>query len=431
MRHPPSRPFVATLLAFSAPSFAVDATLTQGGYTGLGITPNAHILRWGEVATTYDKQLPGIVRNPTGHNLVAGFGLLPNLEISGRIAASTLNSNCFVEGCGQIRDLSASGKIGIGIDAANRFRVAAGVTDLGGAATNFRSYYGVLTYNEGPFEASAGLAKRPSVRGTNPRSPLSGPFAGLAFQPLPWVRGQLEYTDGNAWAGVRLFAPREWLPEGWTAHVGSNHRLNDNNLTRRAWLTAGISIPLYKVPDLPASGPKAPLPVLEGAQLPAPTYEARALPRPASPPPSAAVAQMPAPTPAQTQAPAPLLPLLDSQLDALAAALKAKGLEDIFVGRMPDGSVAVRANNDTYHWNFADAVGAALGAVSRTLGNTRAGYRIVLTQKQVPLVGVTGQADCLRQWINAENATCTAGQLSTPGTGALEPLLDEIGRAHV
>lgn len=376
------------------PSFALGqvTTLTQAGYTGLGITPSAHLLGWGRAETTYDSQLPGVVRDPTGHNFVLGFGLLPNLEVAGRLATNTLNSNCFTEGCGT-RDLSASGKVGIGLDAAHRFRVAAGATDVGGAATNFRTYYGVLTYNEGPLEASAGLAKRSGAGSGGSKSPLHGPFAAAAWQPAPWVRGQVEYTDGNAWAGVRLFAPTQWLPEGWQLYAGANLRLNDNNLTRRSWLTAGLSIPLYKVPDLRRDGPKAPLPTLPAPALPA---------APAGPTASANVP--------------------DTRLHELASALQAKGLEDISIGRMPDGSIAVRANNASYNWNSADALGAALGAVAATLGDTKAGYRLVLTQRQTPLVAVTGQADCLRQWIDTDAAACAGGELSTPGTGALDTL---------
>ncbi|MHB1124331.1 MAG: YjbH domain-containing protein [Ramlibacter sp.] len=393
--------------------------MTQAGYTGLGITPNAHLLDWGRMEATYDRQLPGIVRDPSGHNFVVGFGLLPNLEIAGRLATNSLDRNCFTQGCGT-RDLSASGKVAIGLDAANRFHIAAGVTDVGGAATNFRTYYGVLTYSEGPFEASAGLARRSGARATA-MAPLHGPFAAAAWQPLPWVRGQIEYADGNAWAGVRLFAPSAWLPEGWQAYIGSNHRLNDNNLTRRAWLTAGLSIPLYKVPALPGSGPKAPLPALTGGQRPLPAYEARTLPPSQSATPGERGAPMPA-----VPSPVPPRAVADADLESLAKALQAKGLEDISVGRMPDGSVAVRANNGAYHWNAVDALGVALGAVARTLADTKAAYRLILTQRQTPLVAVTGQSDCLRDWIANEGAACAAGQLSTPGTGALEPLHEGV-----
>jgi hypothetical protein len=435
--------FLVAALAV-APSLvrAQSTTLTQAGYTGLGITPNAHLLDWGRTEFTYDKQLPGVVRDPTGHNFVVGFGLLPNLEIAARLATGNINGNCFTVGCGAIRDLSASGKLGIGLDAAHRFSVAAGATDIGGAATNFRTYYGVLTFNQGPYEASAGLARRSGSGPGGTRSPLDGPFASAAWRPLPWVRGQVEYTDGNAWAGVRLFAPSQWLPEGWQAYAGANVRLTDNDLTRRSWLTAGLSIPLYKVPDLPGTGPKAPLPALTGAQLPQPSYEARVLPAPAAPAatataPVAAVPALPAVPLAPLSAAGPTTPasppvaaapaapssrVTDDRLHELASALQAKGLEDISVGRMPDGTLVVRANNASYNWNSADALGAALGAVARTLGDTKAGYRLILTQRQTPLVAVTGQTDCLRQWINHDAKACAGGQLSTPGTGALEAL---------
>lgn len=403
--------------AMAGQAAALDTTMTPGGFTGLGITPNAHLLGWGRFEFTYDNQLPGAA-DPSGNNFIGGFGLFPNFEVSGRIAANTMHTNCFAEPCG-LRDLSASAKVGIGLDSRNRFRIAGGVTDIGGAATNFRSAYGVVTFNEGPFEASAGFARR-DTETTRARALLDGPFAGAAWQPLPWLRGQVEYVDSNAWAGVRLFAPGEWLPEGWSAHVGANVRLTDDRVTDRSWITAGLQIPLYKVPKLPAAGGTAPLPVLRGNQQPLPAYEARSLP----PPPVAAAPASPAPTaPLAPQAPAaPAAGPSDDDLRALADVLRDRGLEDISVGRMADGSIAIRANNATYNWNSVDALGAGLGGVARQLGGYRVPYRFVLTQRQVPLVAVTGQTDCLRQWIANENSGCAAGQLSTPGTMPVEPL---------
>ena len=398
---------LATTAALVAPhAGAVESTMASGGFTGLGVTPTAHLLGWGEFGLAYDRQLPGAV-NPEGHNLVAGFGLLPNLEVTGRVAAnSPLQANCFVERCSGLRDLSASFKFGIGLDTANRFRIAAGATDIGGAATNFRSYYGVLTYSHEAFEASAGLAQRRAR--TRARSPLDGPFASAAWQPLDWLRGHVEYADRDAWAGVHLFAPRDWLPEGWSAHIGANARLTDSKVTSRTWLGAGLTIPLYKVPALPGPRGRVALPELAGTQERLPAYEARALP-PGAP---AAAASTP-----QATGPAP-----DSSLEAVARALQERGLEDISVGRLPDGSVAIRANNATYNWNTVDAVGAALAAVAQGLGDTRTAYRLILTQRQVPLVAVTGQTDCLRRWIAASAPGCPAGELSTPGTLRLSSL---------
>lgn len=407
--------FFAGAILCTAAALAGENTMTSAGFTGLGVTPNAHLLGWGRMDLAYDHQLPGVVSNPRGHNFVMGLGLLPNLEVAGRLATNNSNSSCFT-GCG-IRDLSASGKLGIGLDAANRFRVAAGVTDVGGAATNFRSYYGVLTFSEGPWEVNGGLARRSGAR-ANSRSPLHGPFAATAWQPLPWVRGHVEYTDGNAWAGLRLFAPKAWLPEGWSAYVGANARLTKTDLTQRSWFNAGISIPLYKVPALPgASRRRGPLPELAGTQQPLPAYEARTLPPATTPAPNTTTALPPrAASPAAT----------DDQLSQLASLLQARGLEDISIGRAPDASIAIRANNATYNWNTADAIGAALGAIAGGLGDTRSVYRLILTQRQIPIVAVTGSSDCLRQWIAGENQACVAGELSTPGTSNLDALHEGV-----
>jgi hypothetical protein len=394
-------PFSLAVLAavIAGGAGAVESTLAPGGFTGLSITPNAHLLGWGSAAFSYDAQLPGVISDPSGHNFVLGFGLLPNVEVVGRLAANSIHANCFF-GCGA-RDLSVSAKAGIGLDTANRFRIAAGVTDVGGAATFFRGYYGVLTFNEGPWELSGGFARRSGAGVNGSRSPLHGPFAGAAWQPASWVRGHVETSDGQAWAGVRLMAPGSWLPQGWSASVGATARLTQTSLTERSWISATLTIPLYKVPA-PAGQRQGPLPVLADTQRPLPAYEARALPE---------------------SAPAPVAPVAaaaaaasDAALHLLAEALRARGLEDISIGRMPDHSLAVRANNATYNWNSLDALGAALGAIAQTMGDTRSVYRLVLTQRQVPLVAVTGRADCLRQWVLGQEQSCTAGELSTPGT---------------
>ena len=416
--------FAAALVSCTAG--AVQPTLTSGGFSGMGLTPDARLLGWGEFGFAYDREVPG-ARDTSGHNFVAGFGLLPNLEVSARIAANSLNANGFTDPNAGIRDLSASAKLGIGLDPRNRWRIAGGIADFGGAATNFRTYYGVVSYVRETIEFSGGLAHRPARNGNGARSPLDGPFASAAWQPFEWIRGHVEYTDGNAWAGVRLFAPHAWLPEGWSAYVGANARLTDTTATSRSWLSAGLTIPLYKVPALPSDAPRAPLPALAGTQQPLPAYEARKLPVPAAVPPVAVAPAAPAvlaPDAAATAA----LPS-DAALEQLGQALRAKGLEDIWVGRMPDASIAVRANNATYNWNAVDALGAGLGAIARILGQGRTPYRFVLTQRQVPLVAVTGQTDCLRQWIEQPQAPCAAGELSTPGSGALDGM--EQGAAWV
>lgn len=242
--------------AASAPHpFALSPIMGSSGLSGATLTPSAQITDWGRMELRYDRQIPGLAPNrfggTDGHNIILGFGLLPNLEVSGRLASNNMHGNCYTEGCG-IRDLSANFKVGIPLDAAGRYHLAAGATDLGGQATNFRSYFGVLSYIDHHWLASLGVAQRQSSRNRQGASPLDGPFAHLAYQPLSWARAGIEYTDGDAWANAHLLAPAQWLPQDWRAHVGVSTRLNRNDTTDQAWWNIGLSIPLYRVPSIDA-----------------------------------------------------------------------------------------------------------------------------------------------------------------------------------
>ena len=409
------RPTILALISFGCvlPAFAVETSLVQAGYTGLGVTPNARLLAWGKTEVNYENQLAGVFNRPAGHNYVFGFGLLPNLELAGRIAANELNSDCFsLAGCGT-RDLSGSFKFGTPLGRDGKWSAAAGVTDIGGSVTYFRSYYGVLTYDAGDLEFSGGLAKRSgpgSARGS--KSPLNGPFMSAAWQPVSVLRAHVEHADGVTWAGARVYAPEQWLPAGWSASVGLNRALTSTNLTREQWWTASLSIPLYKTSSARTSAPT--LPVASAAANASPALTSDAVqPLPAVPAPSSQTSVPPAP---------PTAPLAPDAQDRLAQALVDKGLADIWIGSLPGGAIAIRADNATYAHNAVDALGAALGAIGKTLGDSQTSYRLILTQQQAPLVAVSGRADCLREWIARATASCTAGQLSTPASSDIDPL---------
>lgn len=412
-------------LVAAVPGWAQSA-LSAGGFTGWSVTPSANIQAWGTVSLAYDNQLvggPNTSRYGTsGDNLVVGFGIFPNLEISGRIASSTLNTNCFTSNCG-IRDLSASFKAGAPLDRDGLWHIAAGATDIGGQTSTFRSLYGVLTYSPAPYDLSLGYARPPATARVSTGSPLDGVFGSAAYKPLSWLQTHVEYVDSKSWVGARVFAPAEWLPSGWAAFIGLNARVTgDERGSARSWVSAGVTIPLYRVSDAPSarSAPSSASISTEGAA-------SRAMP-PSDRTAFNAGGDASLPAGASTSPPAgpsaePLVPVTDEQLRGLAEALRTKGFEDISVGRTPDGAVAVRVNNASYNVNSVDGLGAALGVIARALAAGRAGYRLVLTQRQIAIVGVTGQADCLADWIGRGPVRCTAGQLYTPGTTALDALL--------
>ena len=451
-------------------STQVAPTLGASGASGLAVTPTAPLLPWGSLGIAYDSQVVGgpvnRVHGTDGHNLVAGFGLLPNLEISGRIAANTLNTNCYTENCG-IRDLSFNFKAGAPLDRDNRWYVAVGATDLGGQTGNFRSVYGVLTHRPiASVDLSAGLARRGGA--ANVSTPLDGPFASAAYRPLSWLQTHVEYADSKAWAGARVYAPGNWLPAGWQAHIGANVRVHgDDRVTfpggvtqgsARGWVSVGLNIPLFKVPTPAPStmasrmAPNDGAPMAEASPAPRMTFSTQGLPASDTPlvadttprvvvakaPPSARVNIAPAGIGISSEAQAaadamartaaalpPVAPVDDTQLVALGEALRDKGFEDIAIGRAGDGAVVVSLNNATYNANTADGLGVALGVIARRLADQRAGYRLVLMQRQLAIGGVTGQADCLAQWIADGPPRCTAGELYTPGTTGLNALLTD------
>lgn len=437
-------------MGVTAPASAQQSVLTAAGFSGYSVTPTAHLLPWGNISFAYDNEVVGgpgtqFSRYGTsGHNFVGGVGVLPNLEISGRIAANTIHSNCFVEGCG-IRDLSFNFKAGTALDTAGRWNAAVGATDFGGTVNFFRTYYGVLSYSPDQFDFSLGYARRGNELVGNTK-PLDGVFGSAAYQPFPWLQTHVEYTDSKAYAGARVFAPSAWLPTGWMAHLGVNFRVRGDEPTSRSWVGVGLTVPLYKVPTTrPAaatyattSASSAPVPNELVAGAPPSAFAAPVASMGAtvrefstdglqqSAPLVVAAAPVPAMPSAASQptSAATALPVTDAQLQALAEELRVKGFEDIAVGRMSGGAIAVRVNNATYNVNTVDGLGVALGVIARRLNEFRVGYRLVLTQRQTEIIGVTGQTDCLAEWIALRPPRCVAGQLHTPGISNLSALLD-------
>ncbi len=420
---------MAMALGFSMASVAMvpagaQSALSAGGFTGWSVTPSARIQGWGTLSLAYDSQLVGAPVSQqyglVGSNLVAGFGLLPNLEISGRIASSTFTTNCYTDSCG-FRDLSANFKVGAPMDFAAQWHVAAGATDFGGKTGQFRSLYGVLTYSPGPLDFSLGYARRKSVTPLGASSPLQGVFGSAAYRPLSWLQAHVEYMGGSGWVGARAFAPAEWLPAGWSAFVGLNASSHTVAKTPRSWLSAGLTIPLYKVSDTRTTQVRR---VADDTSAISMSQQALS-PAPVRWPSVAQSLQSVQPAPSvDVSPPGPdAVPVTDENLRDLAELFRTKGFEDIFVGRTADGAVAVRINNASYNVNTVDGLGAALGVLARSLSAHRAGYRLVLTQRQIAIVGVTGQADCLADWIDMNPVRCTAGQLYAPGTTVLDALL--------
>ncbi len=465
------------------PASAAFDVLSPLGFTGGTMTPNALTLPLGTMGVRYDRQVPGAALT-TGNNVVIGFGLLPYLEATGRIAANDMHCNLYLPvdrgladsctGRGGLRDLSMSFKLAVPLDEHERFSVALGATDLGGAATNFRSYYGVLGWRQGPFEASAGVGRSDS-RGAM----LSGPFGRLAVQVLPSLQLSAEHVPDGSWVSARAFAPSAWLPERWHVFAEANRRIGDSTATEASWFALGLSIPLDFLGTTASADAqrraalRAPTPMFGGLAFPGAPVAQVAPPSPpapsapiAQPAPSAPIAQAapaapivvaPAESPAAappararttaaeatavppSSAPAPAAPgRADAAVLArLAQTLASAGVEDVAVGEQvrADGStvVIVRADNASWRWSDFDALGVVLARVARTLAPVDAAFVVTLGRRGVPTLQVEGTGSCLEAFLRTGSADCPRGdtpRLRSSGEAGFDAALRDVRWAH-
>lgn len=311
------------------------------------MTPSADTVSYGTGVVSVDGQLPGAVV-PKGVNIQTGFGLLPGFEVVGRLATQDISCNLFITGrCAPntIRDFSASLKLGIPLPWGDEGpRAALGVTDLGGAATYFRSQYWVASQRLGPFDLSLGQAKR-SVS----TAPLDGFFAGLEARVTQDLSVRLESIDQQRWVSAHWEPTR--FANGVAPAITYTKRLTDSKLTDSAWWGVSLSIPLDGVPLTKA-----------GQQRDRQYVVARALAD---------------------------LPRLLESLGFYSFALEAK-----------EGGVRLTVENQSYAWNALDAAGFALSAlVSSHYQQLEQRFELQVTQRGLTVAQLEGRLSCAKDWL--------------------------------
>jgi hypothetical protein len=447
--------------------------LTASGYSGGALTPSARTLPYGTLGLRYDPQLVGVAERPHGHNAVLGIGVLPFVEVTGRVAAHDMHCNLYLpgdcDGRGWLRDLSASVKAAVPLDAKQRFSIAAGAVDVGGAATNFRTYYGVAGWREGPFDLSLGYGRSEARYGV-----LNGAFGRVAVRLHESLEVAAERVPAGTWISARAFAPARWLPDRWQLYADLNHRVGDAAATAPSWVGIGIGIALDRRGDSPSAAeqraaasrppqplfggpssdgaaavPAAPLaepPTSSRAEPPAaPRAEPPAAPR-AEPPAARRVDVAPAPTalePAATQRtaaggagqdPTAARPGLDgSMLQRLRSALERAGVVDLAIGEGRDTEgrtiVVVRADNGAWRWSDLDALGAVVGRSAAALADRDLRLRVVLGRRGVPTLGIDGTVPCIQAWLRRAESDCEATgrpRLLAAGESGFPELLDDV-----
>ena len=218
---------------------SADALVNQNssfqGFTGLFNIPNAETTRYGEAEFQYSNQVERASAYRSGDNYTVSAGLLPILEINGRIASD-----------GPLRDLSGNIKLQIPYHFNNWFKLSAGLQDVGGVefAKNFTSYYLVASKTLSQVRLSAGYGRSDSELGR-----LNGPFAGIEWTPQPWVDLLAEYDASEINAGFRLHTPQSWfnnwfqLDASVLAYSGDNGA-GSSNPSDEVFYSVGIHFPM-------------------------------------------------------------------------------------------------------------------------------------------------------------------------------------------
>ena len=123
------------------------------------------------------------------------------------------------------------------------------MTDAGGAASYFKSYYVVASKSFDTIDLTLGRAQA-----KGPYAVLDGNFGAIAWNVFSWSQLSLQRIDGNSWAHAAVTL--SILDTGISAWFNYNRRLSDTPVTQKQWTGFGVGLPLDSIQKAePASAP--------------------------------------------------------------------------------------------------------------------------------------------------------------------------------
>ncbi len=329
--------------------------ISPNGYSGLGLVPAATVVSNGASVISFDSTLPGAA-NTKGYNTQIGIGLYDGLEIVGRLATNDQRCNMFKAGAcpaNTIRDFSSSLKWSLPLEwlKQNNAHLALGVTDVGGAASYFKSYYAVASKEMGPFELSIGQGKAMSNYAL-----LHGTFGGLTYRPAQWLDLNVQKVGSNSWVIASLKSDIPYAQA--SGYITLNQRLTDASVTEKQWVGVGISMPIDGT-----------------ARIKKDRQQNTAI---------------------QTQRNKSIANLRAEDLHGL---LQMNGFYNPKISENQK-ELKFEIENTAYAWNTLDAVGVALGVLAATHGNVKGqNFELNVTFRGISQAVVTGEASCLKRWL--------------------------------
>ncbi|MEI5639546.1 MULTISPECIES: YjbH domain-containing protein [unclassified Pseudoalteromonas] len=415
-------------VATSLPALAqseVGEHSSFAGFTGVFNTPNAATLQRGMADIGYNNQLD--LRGEKyldGHNYIFSAGLYPGLEVSGMIASSTMHDNLFTRAAKeqqQTRDLSFNLKYQLPFIPTDWVTVAIGAKDIGGAANNYETYYGVASKEWRNFRFSAGMAASDRKTGM-----MDGAFGSVEWQAFDWFALQLEHDAEAFSAGAKVTIPKAWLYDIGELTLTSKFYSNTDHSEKDTYWGLNFRLPLYE---------------------PANTYVVKAAPQPASKAPKTSKAAKTiitanAPSGNKPTAAAPVvtkstlassqpvkqvdesasygLPkALNLSARALKQALITDGFEAVSVGVNSQAHVVVSFENHVFNRNDIDALGLVMGRITEHLTQPNAQFTLQLKNHGMAMLAISGSVSNYQQFLQqgtAPDLTINQGSMAAvPG----------------
>jgi len=338
-----------------------DPTTSFQGFSGLINTPSATLFDSGEFYFQYSNQTERSGQYRDTANFHFGIGLWDFVELSGRNSA-------YGDSLNESSDLSANLKVGVPFIPDSWFKLAFGIQDLGGAANNFDAKYVVAskTLFE-TIDVSLGAGSSDSSLNR-----LNGAFGGISWQPTDWAKISLEYDAQDTNLGLHLFTPQYWFDNGTRLTANILAYSSNEQLSSDFYYGIGINIPLHSPANLltrKSSRDNRAHTRAQNSYYQAPTNTDR-----------------------------------NGSLIALKQQLETEGFEAVKVGKTGINTAYIELENHIYNRNQLDGLGVALGMLSTSLSNEFKQFKLVIKEREIATLVITGSSTEYRAFLNNEQS---------------------------
>lgn len=245
------------------------------------------------------------------------------------------------------------------------FDMAIGAIDLGGETGAQRALYGSISKQFGDLRITAGTGVQKQEQ-TSRR--YEDGFAGIEYQPYPWLTAVAEHDGLNNHYGFKIRTPNNWLGGHTQIYGSALLKSNIDDKKNTSYFGVGLRTSLFSSPDFS----------LDSA-IPQEKSISDRLPWLFSDKPreyKTIIKRLPTQVYYQDQR-------LADQLGRLERALSKQGFESVWVGKQ-NQRLVVRFENSVFNRNEIDALGVAMGLATEYMPEGTSILDLTLSKYGVP-----------------------------------------------